>query len=61
VGVAEIDRRASGHRSGSPSAAVSAADWLARSHAAWYEAKYGGGAAVRLAAPPASVALVLPA
>jgi hypothetical protein len=57
--VAEI-----GHRGGEGSAATpaaSAADWLARSHAAWYEAKYGGGAAVRLAAPAASVPLVVPA
>ncbi len=59
VGVAEVDRRAAG--SGGQ-AAANAAAWLARSHAAWYEAKYGGGGPVRLAAPQASVpVVVLPA
>jgi diguanylate cyclase (GGDEF)-like protein/PAS domain S-box-containing protein len=74
VGVAEIERPAASvapaGRPGTPgvesdlnagqTAAPRAADWLARSHAAWYEAKYGGSGAVRLAAPTASVALVLP-
>jgi GGDEF domain-containing protein len=51
VGVAEADSRT----------LESAGAWLARAQAAWYEAKYGGQGAVRLAAPAASVALVLPA
>lgn len=51
VGVAEINRREAG----------GASDWLARGQAAWYEAKYGGRGAVRVAAPATSVALVLPA
>ncbi len=50
VGVAEINRREPG----------SASDWLARGHAAWYVAKYGGQGAVRLAASAASVTVVLP-
>ncbi len=57
VGVAEIDRR-----SGSgPGSTATASDWLARGHAAWYEAKYAGAGGVRLAAPLTRVALVLPA
>ncbi len=51
VGVAEIDRRAAG----------GASAWLARSQAAWYEAKYGGRGAVRVAAPASALAVVLPA
>ena len=40
VGVVELDTRAS----------VPVAGWMARAHAAWYEAKYGGRGSVRLAA-----------
>jgi diguanylate cyclase (GGDEF)-like protein/PAS domain S-box-containing protein len=57
VGVAEIGKPHGG-RAATPSA--SAADWLARSHAAWYEAKYGGGSAKALSAPAASVTLAVP-
>lgn len=51
VGVAARDARESG----------TAADWLLRARAAWYEAKYGGAGGVRLAAPATSVSLVAPA
>ncbi len=70
VGVAEIDRRLARSAeatattttaTATQAAAASASDWLARSQAAWYEAKYGCGGAVRLAAPTASLALVVSA
>ena len=61
VGVAEVIRREPGAGTATATATATASDWLARGHAAWYVAKYGGHGAVRLAAPASSLALVLPA
>lgn len=51
VGVAELDA----------TAGVPVAGWMARAHAAWYEAKYGGRGSVRVAAGVGELPLVVAA
>lgn len=51
VGVAALDR----------GARQDAQTWMARAHAAWYEAKYGEQGPVRMAAAPSQLSVVAPA
>lgn len=51
IGLAEVE----------PAAGASVGEWMARAQAAWYEAKYGGQGAVRLAGQLDRLPLVAPA